>query len=159
MEDIKVVGWVNFDSDYPTRNYTNEEVMEVLRVIKRNIADNGYWFSGEEHQYGKNGAPLLSDGTCFRASMRLFGMIMASVYNYLANEKKYSYMDFYMVLENSKMPKEGSYDLEPNRDVQTSIGYALTEDYQVMGEALSFGMEFMTTDKVLKQLFNVMKEQ
>ena len=159
MEDIKVVGWVDFDSDYPTRNYTNEEVMEVLRVIKRNIADNGYWFSGEEHQYGRNGVPLLSDGTCFRASMRLFGMIMASVYNFLANEKKYSYMDFYMALKDSKMPKAEVYDLEPNRDVDTSVGYALTEDYQVMGEALSFGMDFMTTDKVLKQLFSIMKEQ
>jgi len=157
MEDLKVVGWVDFDSSYPTKNYTKEETLEVLRIIKRNIADNEYRFSGEEHQYGRNGAPLLSDGTCFRASMRLFGMIMASVYNYLEN-KKYTYMDFYMSLDNSSMPKDETIELEPNLNVDTTVGYALTEDYQVMGEALSFGMDFMTTDKVLKELFKIIKE-
>ena len=63
-----------------------------------------------------------------------------------------------MSLDNSSMPKDETIELEPNLNVDTTVGYALTEDYQVMGEALSFGMDFMTTDKVLKELFKIIKE-
>ena len=158
MEEVKVVGWVDFDSDYPTKNYANEDIMKIINIIQQNIVDNGYKFSGEEHQYRKNCAPLLSDGTCFRASMRLFGMMMAGVHGYL-DKKEYSYMDFYMSLDDSKTPEDNDINIEVNKDVESSIGYSSKEDYQVIGESLSFGMDFMTTDKVLKKLYLLVKEK
>ena len=101
-------------------NYANEDIMKIINIIQQNIVDNGYKFSGEEHQYRKNCAPLLSDGTCFRASMRLFGMMMAGVHGYL-DKKEYSYMDFYMSLDDSKTPEDNVINIEVNKDVESSI--------------------------------------
>ena len=99
MAKLKIVGWTSFDSEYPTRMITSDELTEQISLIKEEIIKNNYRFSGEEHQNSLTGVPVFSDGTCFRASMRSWGMIMAAIYNG-------SYMDFYMTLESgSRLPK------------------------------------------------------
>ena len=58
-------------------NLNNDKnYMEINDLNKiQEIIEKGYLFSGEEHQNGLTGVPVFSDGTCFRASMRSWGMI------------------------------------------------------------------------------------
>ena len=157
MEELKIVGWTDFDSYYPTRKMSNEEFIKVLNLIKTEIIENGYVFSGEEHQNSLVGAPLFSDGTCFRASMRAWGAIMASCYEGPGG-MQLTYMEFYMSLEEaSRMPLYEEIELEPATCVDESIGCTIKEDRQLIEESLAFGMELMTTDKVLKKLYKEMK--
>lgn len=157
MSELKIVGWVDFDSYYPTKKLTSEQLNEVLYLIRKEIIDNGYLFSGEEHQNSLVGAPLFSDGTCFRASMRAWGTIMAGCYEGPGG-MKLTYMDFYMSLgEETRMPEYEEYDIIPAEVEDESIGCTIKEDRQLIEESLSFGMELMTTDKVLEKLYIEMK--
>ena len=153
MSKLRIVGWTSFDSAYPTRMITNEELLEQLSLIKEEIAKNGYRFSGEEHQNSLTGVPVFSDGTCFRASMRSWGMIMASL-----NEGT-SYMDFYMTLESgSKLPEFSNIDVKPCKVKEESSGIIVQQDRDIIEQSLSMNMMFMTTDKVLNNLYNKLKK-
>ena len=157
MEDLKIVGWVDFDSNYPTRKFKSEDLNKVIYLIRKEISEKGYIFSGEEHQNSMVGTPLFSDGTCFRASMGAWGLIMAGCYEGPGG-MTLTYMDFYMSIgDKTRMPEYEDIYLEPAVGVEETIGCTIKEDRQLIEESLSFGMEFMTTDKVLKELYNVMK--
>ena len=151
MSDLKIVGWTDFECEYPTKKYDAETFNEIILLIKKEIMENNYYFSGEEHQNSLTGVPVLSDGTCFRASMRSWGMIMALVYNGVNGEKK-TYMDFYMSLNNSNLPEYKHIDIEPAKVEITSIGCTTNQDIQMVSDAVAMDMMFMTTDKVLKML-------
>lgn len=156
MEKLSVVGWTSFDSDYPTRKINQKEFSYVVNLIQKDIAKNCYMFSGEEHQTSLTGVPVFSDGTCFRASMRCWASIMASTFK-VSNNERLSYMDFYMSLNNkSIMPKNKEIKVKPKQIEDISLGYYIKEDLQIITETLSFGLEFVTTDKVLKKLYNEM---
>lgn len=153
MAELKLVGWVDFDSEYPTKNTTQEELSLMIELIKQDILKNGYRFSGEEHQNALTGVPLFSDGTCFRASMRAWGTIMAMIYSDV-DGINYPYMEFYMSLDNSVLPEYKTIDILPNKDVEESFGCTVKEDAQLINEALSYGMPLMTTDKVLSVIMD-----
>ena len=153
MSDIKVIGWTSFDSKFPSKNYDVVELEDVISAILDEIAENNYIFSGEEHQYGMTGVPVLSDGTGFRCSMRCWGSLMAQVYDGPGGVKL-NYMDFYMSLgKDTIMPEYKEIDIEPLTDLEESDGYMIQEDSQVINEAMKMGMPLMTTDKVLKKYF------
>ncbi|MBQ7906618.1 MAG: hypothetical protein IJ309_01445 [Clostridia bacterium] len=159
MEELKIVGWVDFDSEYPTRKFKGEEFNEIIYKIRLEISEKEYIFSGEEHQYSFTGAPLFSDGTCFRASMRAWGSIMASVYAG-PNGEKLDYMDFYMSLgEDSVLPEYEEYDIAPARVEEESFGCTLKPDRDLIDQSLAMGMDLMTTDKVIKKLFEEKKNK
>lgn len=152
MEELKIVGWTDFDSDYPTPKVDSEKLRKYLDLIYAEIIKNGYVFSGEEHQYSSTGVPVFSDGTCFRASMRAWGSIMANVYSDPKGEKM-TYMDFYMSLgSDSVLPPFKKINVKPQKGVDPSCGCTIIEDRQIIEEAKSYGMTFMTTDKVLKKM-------
>ena len=152
MSEIKVVGWTSFDCEYPTKQYTQEEVGAVLQAVRQEIANNGYRFSGSAHQFSLTGAPILSDGTCFRASMRCWGSIMASIHS--SSEEQLGYMEFYTETYGEEiMPPQSEITVAPAVLEQDYFGFAIQQDAQVLSEAASFGMPFMTTDKVLKKLY------
>lgn len=158
MEELEIIGWVDFDSDYPTRKFKGEDFNNVVHKIRVEIVENEYLFSGEEHQYGLCGAPLFSDGTCFRASMRAWGHIMSTVYTG-PNGEALSYMDFYMSLgDESKMPEYKEYEIEPATVEEESFGCTLKQDRDMIDESIAMGMELMTTDKVLQKLFEEKKK-
>lgn len=158
MEELEIIGWVDFDSDYPTRKFKGEDFDKVVHKIRVEIVEKAYLFSGEEHQYGLCGVPLLSDGTCFRASMRAWGYIMSTVYTG-PNGEALNYMDFYMSLgEDSVMPEYEEYDIEPAKVEEESFGCTLKQDREMIDQSLAMGMDFMTTDKVLKKLFEEKKK-
>jgi len=151
MAKLKIIGWTSFDSEYPTRMITSDELTEQVNLIKEEIIKNNYRFSGEEHQNSLTGVPVFSDGTCFRASMRSWGMIMAAIYNG-------SYMDFYMTLESgSRLPKAMKIDVKPAKVKEESSGVIVSQDKQLIEQSLSLNMMFITTDKVLDKLYNKMK--
>jgi len=156
---LKIIGWSHFECEYPTKKLNKEELDEVIQLIKDDIVKNEYLFSGEEHQNELTGVPVFSDGTCFRASMRCWGSIMAEIY-VDENGERYSYMDFYMSLgELSRMPDFELIDIEASEVEETSFGCTLREDRNLMEEALNAGMDLMTLDKVLKKRFVQMKEE
>lgn len=156
--DLKIVGWTNFDSEYPTRKFTPEEFKEVILLIQQEILDNKYDFSGEEHQNALTGVPVFSDGTCFRATMRSWGSIISVLFK-RDDGSDCSYMDFYMTNEHSVLPEYKEIDVKPNKDIPRGIcSCTIRQDTDLIEEALQFGMPFMTTDKVLKALYEIYKK-
>lgn len=151
MNELKIIGWGDFDDAYPTRQYSREEMGIVIALIREEIVKNRYFFSGEEHQNSMTGVPVFSDGTCFRASMRCWGQIMAGIYSQL-DGKEYSYMDFYMSLNNSKMPEYEVIDVKPSKIENETPGYITQQDHEMISQSKAFGMPFMTTDKVLQKM-------
>ena len=159
MKEFKVVGWTNFEDVYPTRKYQNgEELNKALIAVRNAIVENRFMFAGEDHQYSQTGVPVLSDGTAFRCSMRVWGQIMASIYQ-KPNGERYSYMDFYMSIgKNCRMAEYKVIEVEPAKDIETSWGLTNQDDQNLVLEALNMGMPFMTTDKVLKEFYEKVKE-
>ena len=157
MGNLKLVGWVSFDSEYPMLRRSNEEYAEMLRMVFEDIEANGYVFSGEEHQNSLSGMPLFSDGTCLRMSMRFWAKLMADFY-VKEDGSSYSYMDFYMSLDDSKLPEPCTIEVAPKECEEQFIGFTAEEDIQIISEALHYGMPFMTTDKVLRTLYELNKQ-
>lgn len=152
MAELKIVGWTSFDDCYPTKECDNDEINELIALVRQEIYDNDYIFSGQEHQCSLTGVPVFSDGTCLRASMRAWGLIMAGIYTG-PEGKQLSYMDFYMSLgDSSNLPEYSEIDVEP-ADIAFGPGLIIAEDRNILEEALSMNMAFMTTDKVLEKIF------
>lgn len=157
MEKIKVVGWTNFECDYPSKQYSKEEISQVFRAIQDDIYENDYCFSGAEHQNCATGVPVLSDGSCFRASMRAWGYLMAAVQSAMTGEKL-SYMDFYMTLSESVLPPEKDIDVPPCEVDQQTVGCTVSADQEMVIQSVQLGMPFITTDKVLQRLYDLMSQ-
>lgn len=159
MEDLKIVGWADFDSVYPTKKIKDEDLEAIIELVSDSIRENGFIFSGEEHQYGLTGMPVFSDGTCFRASMRCWGNIMASLYAG-PNGEELTYMNFYMSLgEDAVMPDFYDIEVEPNEDEEEAFGLTTEEDNEILNQSLLLNMGFMTTDKVLNEMYDFIKDQ
>lgn len=156
MSELKIVGWTDFDSDYPTKNVDGEMTGIVLGLLREAISENGYKFTGGDHQCAPTGMPVFSDGTAFRASMRCWGLIMSAVWS----EKdgvNYSYMDYYMSMggEESVMPEAADIPVAPAvLEGEEPFGCAIQPDVQMLQESAAMGMPVMTTDKVLLKMMN-----
>ena len=114
-------------------------------------------FRSQAHQSAPTGAPILSDGTCVRASMRAWGAMMSSIYT--TEEKELDYMDFYMDSPVEKMPEDKEINVEPSNEESAIFGLTIMQDKQLVVEALQMGMPLMTTDKVVSDLYNYYKEE
>lgn len=158
MEELKLVGWTDFDCEYPTDKCTKELMNRKVELIKEALAKNFYVFSGHEHQYSPSCTPVFSDGTCFRASMRCWGSIMAEIYSG-PNGEELSYMDFYMPLGHANLPDGDYIDLKPAKVEEESFGCTLKQDRQMIDEAINSGIGFLTTDKVLKKRYEKALEE
>ncbi len=157
MAKLKIIGWTYFDCEYPTRKSKGDELMEEIELIRKEIADNGYLFAGEDHQTSLTGVPVFNDGTCFRASMRCWGDIMASLYTKDDGEDC-TYMDFYMSLEDDAvMPEYTVIKVKPAVIEEESNGCTTATDRKIIQESLDMGMEFVTSDKVLQKLYQQRK--
>lgn len=95
MEELSIVGWTDFECEYPSKNVEGLEVRTIVQLIGDKCVKNGYCFSGQDHQNAATGVPVFSDGTCLRASMRAWGQIMAAIFSAVEGINL-SYMDFYM---------------------------------------------------------------
>ena len=156
MFGLKVVGWCSFASDYPTKKYNEKELKKVLKVVKKEISKNNYSFSGAIHQNASNGVPVLSDGSCLRCSMRFWGEIMKDVYSKKLKQEL-SYMDFYMSsVTDVKMPEVSEIKVKEIQLDYDYPGYTTNTDNQLISDAASLGFPLMTTDQVLKKIFDDM---
>jgi hypothetical protein len=156
MFGLKVVGWCSFASDYPTKKYNEKELKKVLKVVKKEISKNNYSFSGALHQNASNGVPVLSDGSCLRCSMRFWGEIMKDVYSKKLKQEL-SYMDFYMsTVTDVKMPEVSEIKVKELKLDYDYPGYTTSTDNQLISDAASLGFPLMTTDQVLKKIFENM---
>ena len=156
MFGLKVVGWCSFASDYPTKKYNEKELKRVLKVVKKEISKNNYSFSGAIHQNSSNGVPVLSDGSCLRCSMRFWGEIMKDVYSKKLKQEL-SYMDFYVsTVTDVKMPEVSEIKVKEIQLDYDYPGYTTSTDNQLISDAASLGFPLMTTDQVLKKIFENM---
>ena len=92
----QVIGWTNYDNrKYPAFNGRIEEYVAARNAIIDELREKGFRFSGDYHQYGDSGCPILNDGTCFTVSSREWGAIMAEAL-YVDNSDGFAYMEWYM---------------------------------------------------------------
>jgi hypothetical protein len=159
MDELRIVGWTNFECEYPTRNVEGPALLEIVQLIGDEVVKYGYAFSGYDHQNASTGVPVFSDGTCLRASMRGWGQIMAAIYS-AVDEVELSYMDFYMSsYKETVLPEFKSIDVEAMIEEERP-GMILQEDIELISSAVQMGMELMTLDKVIKRFVElILKEQ
>ena len=149
--DLKIVGWTDFDSEYPSATIANEDLSQVISILVDEIRKNGYAFSGEKHQYSLTGVPVFDNGTCLRASMRSWGMIMTFAYPEVDGQPT-KYMDFYMdCAVEEKMPVCFELSVKPADSVNYD-GMITQHDGEMISQSLQMGMKFMTTDKLLQRI-------
>ena len=161
MAEYKVVGWTDYESDYPCKARSGDELSKILNALKEEISSKGYCFSGNDHQFNPCGVPVFSDGTCIRMSMRAWGYLMASIYSDV-HGINLSYMDYYMdVFGEEKLPEYQDINVEPAKvsDEDYQYGIIIEEDNKILSESLSMGMELMTLDKVLKVYMELLKQE
>lgn len=106
MGRLRVVGW----TDYDNRKYdgtvfrTDRQFRRACKAVAAEIRERGLSFTGEYHQYGRNGAPLLSDGTLFRVSQRTWGHVMATAHGMTGDM---DYVNWYLgPVENERFPSK-----------------------------------------------------
>lgn len=151
MEELKIVGWTNFECEYPSRNVIGEEVREIVQLIGDEVVKFGYSFSGQDHQNALTGVPVFSDGTCLRASMRAWGQIMAAIYSAVEGINL-SYMDFYMSsYKETVLPEFNDVSIDVGYVEDERPGMIIEEDVQLISSCIQMGMELMTLDKVIKE--------
>lgn len=86
---LKIVGWTCYDDHFEEAENTKEE----YKALIENIRQNGYKFSGDEHEYKDNCSPVLSNGKIMHFSWRGWGKVMADAYNL---DGDYAYSLWYM---------------------------------------------------------------
>ena len=89
---------------------------------------------------------------------------MASTWNILLQDEEdfeeFTYMDFYMPAGESEtqLPESSDIDVEPSDIVPVTCGALMNEDIQMLSQAQAMGMPFITTDKVLMEISDRMKD-
>ena len=157
--ELKIVGWTHFDCEYPTPKLGQDEFVKVLSLIQDEIAEKGYMFAGQDHQNSSTGVPVFSDGTCFRASWRAWGAIMARLFT-KGDGEDCTYMDFYMSLgKDAVMPPHTNIDVKPAVVQEESVGCTLKQDREMIEQSVQMGMPFMTMDVVLQNYYNKLKDE
>ena len=158
MEELEIVGWTDFDSEYPTKVMNGDEMSAVLELLRKEILEKKYCFSGTIHQYSSTGVPVFSDGTCLRASMRSWGYIMAAIYMAIESSDL-SYMDFYMESPREKvLPEYKDFSIKPCIVEDERPGMILQEDIDLISTSIKNGIELMTFDKVIKRYMELIQK-
>lgn len=79
---MKVVKWTNwYDPEYLGREHDGIYEQSVLEAIASDLRNHGYKFTGDYHQNGDYGAPVLDDGTICQYSLRGWGRVMSLAYS------------------------------------------------------------------------------
>ena len=159
MSELTIVGWTNFECEYPSRNVEGDDFNQIVQLIAIEVFTHGYCFTGQEHQTASSGVPVFSDGTCFRASMRVWGSIMATIYS-LIDGKEYSHMDFYMSSsKKTVLPENKPIDVEPTAVENERPGTINGDDIELISSSIQGGIELVTFDKVIKKYYDLVKNQ
>ncbi len=100
---IKVIGWASYDDC----QYEEGDVgYAAHEAILRDVKENGYMFSGYQHQEHEYCTPVLSDGKIYRYSQRGWGSLIAEAQG-LTDPMDYARFSFYQCGGNEeKFPDE-----------------------------------------------------
>ena len=159
MEEIKIIGWTNFECKYPSRNVEGDEFFDIVSLIAEQVLLNGYCFSGQDHQNSFTGVPVFSDGTCLRSSMRVWGRIMSLIFS-MADGKTYSYIDFYMNCPKKViLPELIPFEVESAIIADERPGLIQDEDIELISSSIKTGTELVTFDKVIKRFIQLLKAE
>ena len=104
--EIKLVGWTTGSDKTELALAANVNKSDLShfsylceKAIKEDIIKNKWKFSGEWHQNGKCGMPVISVDNVigeYMLSWRAWGGLMAECWNEIEQDRKYDYIDFYM---------------------------------------------------------------
>lgn len=159
MNELKIIGWSNFECKYPSRNVEGDEFQKIVQLLAEQILLNGYCFSGHEHQNSLTGVPIFSDGTCLRVSMRVWGQIMSIIYS-LVDDKNYTYMDFYMNCPKTVVLPDLNYiDVAVGIVEEERPGAIQNEDIELISSCVKSTSELVTFDKVIKRYIQLLKNE
>ena len=150
--EFKIIGWTDYDSDYPSISVPDEEIGNLLGAIVDAIKEGGYVISGQDHQNSATGVPVFENGACFRASMRAWATVMTYAYPQI-DDKATNYMDFYMYAPmEAKLPKYEEISVEPLDD-ENFGGLIVQQDNELLSQSIQMNMPLMTTDKTLNFIY------
>ncbi len=135
----KVIGWGWYDDpEFENMSPTNA----AWDAIVSDIRENGYLFTGNDHQYKQTCAPILSNGKMCIFSARSFGGVMAAAHGY-TKEGDYAKFAFDTINEEyKKYPPERMYRYMADEAVR-SVMRDLAEEYVVPE-----GMKYKLVDYV-----------
>lgn len=78
---MKVTGWTNWDDQNYDEFYgTVAAENEVMQAVVDEIRKHGYKFTGEYHQYGDYGAPIIDGKWKYTLGQRRWGHVMVRAY-------------------------------------------------------------------------------
>lgn len=123
----RVVGWTYYD-DPDVKAAECDEA--AYWAIVRDIREQGYDFTGWDHQELCDGAPVLNDGCKRLFSQREFGQIMAYAHGDFSRMgyARYAFQDFFGRKDSRMPPSERSYDPDgftPEHDLNEQLTYAI----------------------------------
>lgn len=104
---MKVVGWTEWDDN--TWSRTTEHTWDEARAaVIEALRAGQYKFTGDYHQNGDFGVPVLDNGEVFQVSQRQWGSIMADAYpEEHAPADEYSYTRWAWIAPGEmKIPEE-----------------------------------------------------
>lgn len=153
-EDLKIVGWGSYDSKYPNLNFEEYPQNLVNYLVIEEIKKNGYSFSGQDHQNHFFGAPIFSNGTMLRCSMRTWGILMAVSHGDVVNGQP-NYMDYYIDCEEEKFPEQDA-DVKIGEE-NDALPVLVGPDAEMIMQAISTGCELVTLDKAILTLYPLYK--
>ena len=155
MEELKVAGWSNWESEYPNIDFNVYDQGTVIGCVLNEVTSKGLVFSAQDHQYHPLGVPVFDNGTCLRCSMRAWAYIMAS------SRGSNDYMEYYMdVPEESVLPSnEAKVPADEAEKDNGALPVIIGPDQELIMESVSMGVELMTTDKALKIMFPLYKQK
>ena len=158
MEELFIVGWASYDSDYPTINLQEIDSLMVQNLIFNEIKKENLVFGGDSHQENLLGCPVFSNGTIFRASMRVWGMIMAIAHSNIDEIGMPNYMNYYMNMSNEKFSRnEATVEINKEEVDNGALPSLCQQDMQIISECLYLETEFVTNDKALKTIYPLFK--
>lgn len=157
MENLTIIGWTDYDSDYPNIDFSIYPQNLIIGLLVNEIKNHNYLFSGRDHQYSDLCVPVFSNGCVLRSSMRAWGMFMALAYNDMSENNIPNYMNYYDGIENSNIPTEKA-DIscgEENDALPVLVG----PDQSLIQETLSLGIDLITYDKAIKYMYPLYKQK
>ena len=91
---MKVTGWTHWDNDDYERDLDSlsmDTYLDIEEAVIKEIKDKGYKFSGQYHQHGEYGCPIVDNEYVYQVSMRKWGGIIARAHS-LPNEDGLAYV-------------------------------------------------------------------
>lgn len=124
----KVIGWTEWESDVPSGEVTEAATQAIIDDIR----ENGYSFTGWDHQESMNCTPVLNDGKKRLYSQRGFGGLMAEAYDHHGSMDYSRYAFRWDISSNPEDDyTDGMPPLSRSFDPNAFIPEDISEDYVI----------------------------